>query len=95
MNRATHPSDPHLQAKSVIGRCSIPGRVFVEVHDETNARSFAMSIAELNPNAVRIVPVEEMLSVLYIKNPDGLQQDTQRDSVEAINALNRLQHNAA
>jgi ribosomal protein L24 len=69
MNRATHPSDPHLQVKSVIGRCSIPGRVFVEVHDETNARSFAMSIAELNPNAVRIVPVEEMLSVLYIKNP--------------------------
>src|SRR6266568_1056744 len=33
-------------------------------------------------------------AVLYIKNPAGLQQDTQRDSVEAINALNRLQHDA-
>lgn len=69
MNRATHPSNPHLLAKSVIGRRSIPGRVFVEVHSEADARSFAMSITELNPNTVRIVPVEEMVSILYIKNP--------------------------
>jgi len=33
-------------------------------------------------------------AVLYIKNPDGLAADTQRDSVEAINALNKLQHSA-
>ncbi len=33
-------------------------------------------------------------AVLYIKNPAGLGADTQRDSVEAINALNKLQHNA-
>jgi hypothetical protein len=32
-------------------------------------------------------------AVLYIKNPDGLSDETQRDSVEAINALNKLQHN--
>ena len=33
-------------------------------------------------------------AVLYIKNPDGLHQETQSDSVEAINALNKLQYNA-
>ncbi len=32
-------------------------------------------------------------AVLYIKNPDGLSNETQRDSVDAINALNKLQHN--
>ena len=69
LNRATHPDNPDRLAKSVIGRGSIPGRVFVEVNSESDARTFALSIAELNPNAIRLVPAEELLSVLYIKNP--------------------------
>ncbi|MBI1786854.1 MAG: DUF1501 domain-containing protein [Acidobacteria bacterium] len=32
--------------------------------------------------------------VLYIRNPRGLSAETQRDSIEAINALNRLEHSA-
>src|SRR5438270_2356686 len=32
--------------------------------------------------------------VLYIKNPGGLSAGIQRDSIEAINALNRLEHSA-
>lgn len=32
--------------------------------------------------------------VLYIKNPQGLCQDTQQDSIAAINKLNRLQYDA-
>jgi ribosomal protein L24 len=43
--------------------------VFVEVNSESDARTFALSIVELNPNAIRLVPAEELLSVLYIKNP--------------------------
>ncbi|MGH9632235.1 MAG: DUF1501 domain-containing protein [Bryobacteraceae bacterium] len=31
---------------------------------------------------------------LHIRNPPGLSADTQQDSIEAVNALNRLQHNA-
>jgi len=30
--------------------------------------------------------------VLYIKNPPGLTKDMQKDSIDAVNALNRLQH---
>jgi len=30
--------------------------------------------------------------VLYIKNPPGISKDMQKDSIEAVNALNRLQH---
>ena len=41
----------------------------MEVNTESDARTFALSIVELNPNAIRIVPAEELLSVLYIKNP--------------------------
>src|SRR5437764_2524838 len=33
-------------------------------------------------------------AVLYIKNPGGLSAGIQRDSIEAINALNRLEHSA-
>jgi hypothetical protein len=33
--------------------------------------------------------------VLYIQNPDGVGKRLQRDSIAAINTLNRLQHNAA
>src|SRR6201999_3596056 len=29
--------------------------------------------------------------VLYIKNPPGITKDMQKDSIEAVNALNRLQ----
>lgn len=32
--------------------------------------------------------------VLYINNPRGLNQATQRDSINAINALNKIQHDA-
>ncbi len=32
--------------------------------------------------------------VLYIKNPNGLSTDAERDSIQAINALNRAQHAA-
>ena len=32
--------------------------------------------------------------VLYIKNPNGLSTDVQRDSIAAVNQLNKLQYNA-
>ncbi len=32
--------------------------------------------------------------VLYIKNPNGLSADVQRDSIAAVNQLNKLQYNA-
>jgi hypothetical protein len=32
--------------------------------------------------------------VLHIRNPQGMPPDLQRDSIEAVNALNRLQHKA-
>src|SRR5205809_3687624 len=32
--------------------------------------------------------------VLYINSPQGLTQGIQRDSIETINALNRLEHSA-
>jgi len=32
--------------------------------------------------------------VLYIQNPEGISADMQRDSIEAVNALNRSQHAA-
>jgi hypothetical protein len=32
--------------------------------------------------------------VLYIQNPKGLTADAQRDSIDTVNALNRLQHQA-
>src|SRR5580765_4811848 len=32
--------------------------------------------------------------VLYIQNPPGLNAETQRDSIDAINALNRIEHSA-
>jgi hypothetical protein len=31
---------------------------------------------------------------LYINNPGGMSRETQRDSIAAINALNKIQHNA-
>jgi len=32
--------------------------------------------------------------VLFIRNPEGIGVDVQRDSIEAVNALNRVQHKA-
>ena len=69
MNRATHPSNPDVLVRSVIGRRGIPGRVFAEAYSEAGARSFARSIGELNPSALRIVPPEEFMAILYVKNP--------------------------
>ena len=69
LSRATHPNTPDVSVKSVIAQPSYPGRVFVETGSTSTARTFAASIAELNPNIIRIVPKEEMTSVLYIRNP--------------------------
>jgi hypothetical protein len=87
MNRATHPSNPDVLVRSVIGRRGIPGRVFAEAYSEAGARSFARSIGELNPSALRIVPPEEFMAILYVKNPFSFNINSQ------LGLLVRMEYN--
>ncbi len=69
LSRATHPRTPDNSVKAVIAQPSYPGRVFIETVSMSSARTFAVPITELNANTIRIVPREDMTSVLWIRNP--------------------------
>ena len=53
----------------MIARPGLPGRVFAETSSAIDARNFAESIAELNPRVIRLVPHEDIPTILYVKNP--------------------------
>jgi len=68
LSRATHLRTPDVAVKAAIAQLSYPGRVFIETESLRSAQMFAASITELNANTIRIVPKEDMTSVLYVRN---------------------------
>ena len=73
LSRATHPTYPEILAKSIFARSTLPGRVYAEVSTLAQATNLAAAIQELNANAVRRVPAEEMLARLQVPNPYSFQ----------------------
>ena len=73
LSRATHPTHPEILAKSIFARSTLPGRVYAEVSTLDQATNLAAVIPELNVNAVRLVPAEEMLARLQVSNPYSFQ----------------------
>lgn len=69
LSRATHPSSPENMVRAVVARTGLPGRVFAEAASIVHARNFAASIAELNPRVLKLVPHEDIPSILYVKCP--------------------------
>jgi len=76
MSRATHPTHPDIQAKSVIARSTFPGRIFAEVSSFAQAKNLASSIPELNPNAIKLLSPEQILSPLVVVNPFVVEPQT-------------------
>ncbi len=76
MSRATHPTHPDIQAKSVIARSTFPGRIFAEVSSFAQAKRLASSIPELNPNAIKLLSPEQILSPLVVVNPFVVEPQT-------------------
>ena len=76
MSRATHPTHPDIQAKSVIARSTFPGRIFTEVSSFAQAKRLASSIPELNPNAIKLLSPEQILSPLVVVNPFVVEPQT-------------------
>ena len=74
--RATHPTNPHLQAKSVIARSTFPGRIFVEVSSFAQARDLATSIPELNVHSIKRLSREQTLFPLFVANPFVVKPQT-------------------
>src|SRR6266699_65569 len=70
MSRSTHPTHPDIQAKSVIARSTFPGRIFAQ------AKNLASSIPELNPNAIKLLSPEQILSPLVVVNPFVVEPQT-------------------
>ena len=73
LSRATHPTHSEILAKSIFARSTLPGRVYAEVSTLNQATNLAAVIQELNVNAVRLVPAEEMLARLQVPNPYSFQ----------------------
>lgn len=69
LSRATHPDYPDITVTAVVAYSGIPGRVFADAASAVDARKFAASIPELNPHVLRLVPEEDIPSILYIKKP--------------------------
>jgi ribosomal protein L24 len=67
--RAIHPDRPEIIANAVIAHPGLPGRVFIETSSAVDAQNFATSIAELNPRVIRLVPHEDIPSILHVKSP--------------------------
>src|SRR5437016_10566697 len=76
MSRATHPTHPDIQAKSVIARSTFPGRIYAEVSSFAQAKNLASSISELNPNAIRLLSPDQILSPLVVVNPFDVEPQT-------------------
>src|SRR6266446_5929396 len=76
MSWATHPTHPDIQAKSVIARSTFPGRIFAEVSSFAQAKNLASSIPELNPNAIKLLSPEQILSPLVVVNPFVVEPQT-------------------
>ncbi|KAJ3503180.1 hypothetical protein NLJ89_g8551 [Agrocybe chaxingu] len=62
-------------AIAVIGRCSIPGRVFAEVKERAQAERLARAIPHLK-SVLRPVPPAEMTAILTAKSPYTLTPGT-------------------
>jgi Protein of unknown function (DUF1501) len=56
------------------------------------ARQWAAGILPSKFQGVKLNSIGD--PVLYIENPPGVSSEIQRDSIEAINALNRMEHSA-
>ncbi|KAJ3510153.1 hypothetical protein NLJ89_g4845 [Agrocybe chaxingu] len=65
---ATHPTMPHVLARSVIARTSLMGRVYAEVDSQEAARTLCARIPELNASILRPIPYHEAPQVLHIHN---------------------------
>jgi ribosomal protein L24 len=72
-SRATHPDMPDTTIKAIIARPSLPGRVFVEADSLKSVQKFAANIEELNRRVVRLVPYEDVPSIMYVRNPFSLE----------------------
>lgn len=66
---AAHPDSHENMVRAVIARTGLPGRVFAATASVVHARKFAGSMAELNPRVIKLVPHEDVPSILYAKNP--------------------------
>jgi len=73
LSRATHPNSPENMVRAVVARTGLPGWVFAEAASIIHARNFAASIAELNPRVLKLVPHEDIRSILYVKYPFALE----------------------
>ena len=69
LSRATHQKEPDVQAKSIIARSTIPGRIFVEVSSFAQARNLVASIPELNIQSIKQLSPEQRLFPLFVTNP--------------------------
>ena len=72
LSMAIHPNSPKNMVRAIVARTGLPGRVFAEAASVVHTRKFAVSIAELNPRVLKLVPHEDIPSILYIKNPFAL-----------------------
>jgi len=69
MCQVTHPTNPHLQAKSVITHSTFPSHIFVEVSSFAQARDLVASIPELNVQSIRQLSRKQTLFPLFMTNP--------------------------
>ncbi|CAA7265989.1 unnamed protein product [Cyclocybe aegerita] len=59
LSLATHPTFPQTLAPSIVVRSTIPGCIYTEVDDMTQARALAHRIPELNTNNICPVSLDE------------------------------------
>ena len=73
LSRATNPDMPDMTVRAVIARPSLPGRVFAEAASARDVQKLAAAIDELNTRVVRLVPYDDVPSILYVRNPFSLE----------------------
>ncbi|CAA7270368.1 unnamed protein product [Cyclocybe aegerita] len=73
LSLATHPTFPQTLACSIVARSTIPGCIYAEVDDMTQAHALARRIPELNTNNIRPVSLDERTDMLTRSSPYGLE----------------------
>ncbi|CAA7266352.1 unnamed protein product [Cyclocybe aegerita] len=73
LSLATHPTFPQTLARSIVARSTIPGHIYTEVDDMTQARALARRIPELNTSNIHPVSLDERTDMLTRSSPYRLK----------------------
>ncbi|CAA7268654.1 unnamed protein product [Cyclocybe aegerita] len=73
LSLVTHPTFPQTLACSIVAQSTIPGRIYAEVDNMTQARALARRIPELNMNNIRPVSLDERTDMLTRSSPYRLE----------------------